>query len=61
MYVLLFKTVRVRRDEVGLYFRDGEFVGLLNAGRHWFVDPLARSASRSSRYARRGWRTSSST
>jgi len=40
MNIFIFKSVRVRRDEVGLYFRDGEFVGLLNAGRHWFVDPL---------------------
>jgi regulator of protease activity HflC (stomatin/prohibitin superfamily) len=42
MNLLFFKSIRIRRDEVGLYFRDGEFVGLLNAGRHWFVDPLGK-------------------
>ena len=38
----LFKEVRVRSFEIGLYFRDGEFKGLLGEGRHWFVDPLGR-------------------
>ena len=27
---------------MGLHFRDGEFRGLLDAGRHWFVDPLGK-------------------
>ena len=27
---------------MGLYFRDGEFQGLLGAGRHWFFDPLGK-------------------
>jgi regulator of protease activity HflC (stomatin/prohibitin superfamily) len=30
----------VRSYEVGLKFRDGEFKGLLSAGKHWIVDPL---------------------
>ena len=34
------KSFKIRRHEVGLYFRDGEFVGLLDAGRHRFFDPL---------------------
>jgi regulator of protease activity HflC (stomatin/prohibitin superfamily) len=43
MLNLLFaKRVKIRSFEMGLYFRDGEFKGLLDAGRHWFVDPLNR-------------------
>lgn len=34
------KTVKIRSYEKGLYFRDGEFQGLLNEGRHWFLDAL---------------------
>ena len=36
------KTVKIRSYEMGLYFRDGEFQGLLGVGRHWFVDPLGK-------------------
>ena len=36
------KLFKVRKYEVGLYFRDGEFRGLLDTGRHWFFDPLGR-------------------
>jgi regulator of protease activity HflC (stomatin/prohibitin superfamily) len=36
------KLIKVRKYEVGLYFRDGEFRGLLDTGRHWFLDPLGR-------------------
>lgn len=36
---MLFKRVLVRSYEVGLKFRDGEFRGLLNSGKHWIVDP----------------------
>jgi regulator of protease activity HflC (stomatin/prohibitin superfamily) len=39
---MMFKIVKVRAFEAGLYFHDGEFRGLLEAGRHWFVDPLRR-------------------
>jgi len=38
--MILIKTVKIRSYEKGLYFRDGEFQGLLEPGRHWFVDPL---------------------
>src|SRR3954454_6399373 len=38
--MFLFKRVKIRSYEVGLYFRDGEFKGLLSAGRHWLFDPL---------------------
>ena len=36
---MVFKRVRIRSYEVGLHFRDEEFVGLLEAGRHWLFDP----------------------
>jgi regulator of protease activity HflC (stomatin/prohibitin superfamily) len=36
------KHIRVRSYETGLYFRDGEFQGLLERGRYWFADPLDR-------------------
>lgn len=42
MNALIFKTIKIRSDETGLYFRDGEFRGLLGAGRHWFVDPQGK-------------------
>ena len=42
MTVLMLKTVKIRSYEMGLYFRDGEFKGLLGAGRHWFFDPLGK-------------------
>ena len=35
-------TKKIRGYEAGLYFHDGEFRGLLDAGRHWFVDPLRK-------------------
>jgi regulator of protease activity HflC (stomatin/prohibitin superfamily) len=35
---MLLKYVKIREYEVGLYFRDGEFRGLLGAGRYWFWD-----------------------
>jgi regulator of protease activity HflC (stomatin/prohibitin superfamily) len=38
--ILMLKTFKIRRDEMGLCFRDGEFQGLLVPGRHWLVDPL---------------------
>jgi regulator of protease activity HflC (stomatin/prohibitin superfamily) len=36
----MFKTVKIASYETGLYFRNGEFRGLLGPGRHWFFDPL---------------------
>jgi regulator of protease activity HflC (stomatin/prohibitin superfamily) len=38
--MLLFKHVNIRSYESGLYFRNGEFKGLLAVGRHWLIDPL---------------------
>ena len=40
--MLLFKSVKIRNYEVGLHFRDGEFQGLLGAGRHRLFDPLGK-------------------
>lgn len=40
--VLLIKWIKIRSYEAGLYFRDGEFKGLLQAGWHWFVDPFCK-------------------
>ena len=33
---------RFAATKSGLHFRDGEFKGLLGAGRHWFFDPLGK-------------------
>ncbi len=40
--MLFFKHVKIRSYEMGLYFRNGEFKGLLGAGAHWLFDPLWR-------------------
>jgi regulator of protease activity HflC (stomatin/prohibitin superfamily) len=42
MNIYIIKTIKIRSYEMGLYFRDGEFKGLLGEGRHWFVDPLGK-------------------
>jgi len=42
MNITIIKTIKIRSYEMGLYFRDGEFRGLLREGRHWFVDPLGK-------------------
>jgi regulator of protease activity HflC (stomatin/prohibitin superfamily) len=39
---MILKIIKVQTYEAGLYFRDGEFRGLLGPGRHWFFDPLGR-------------------
>ncbi len=39
---MVFKRVRIRSYEVGLHFRDDEFLGLLDAGRHWLFDPWGK-------------------
>ena len=36
----IFKHVNIRNYEIGLYFRNREFQGLLAQGRHWLFDPL---------------------
>ncbi len=38
--MVLLKKVVVRRFEVGLKFRDGDFKELLSAGKHWIFDPF---------------------
>jgi regulator of protease activity HflC (stomatin/prohibitin superfamily) len=42
MNIFMIKIIKIRSYEIGLYFRDGEFQGLLGQGRHWFVDPLGK-------------------
>lgn len=37
--MFLFKRVKIRSYEIGLYFRDGEFRRVLTAGRHWLIGP----------------------
>jgi regulator of protease activity HflC (stomatin/prohibitin superfamily) len=39
---MILKRYKIRSYEMGLYFRDGEFKGLLAPGKHWFVDPLLK-------------------
>jgi regulator of protease activity HflC (stomatin/prohibitin superfamily) len=39
---MILKLIKIHPDEVGLYFHDGEFRGLLDVGRHWMFDPLGR-------------------
>src|SRR5437899_4713928 len=39
---MVIKLVKIRTYEAGLHFHDGEFRGLLEAGHHWFFDPLGR-------------------
>lgn len=34
----MFKRIKIRSYETGLYFRDGEFMGLLGEGRYWMFD-----------------------
>ncbi|MFO0890621.1 MAG: slipin family protein [Isosphaeraceae bacterium] len=36
------KRYTIRTFEIGLYFRRGEFRGLLGGGEHWFFDPFNR-------------------
>jgi hypothetical protein len=40
--MFLFKKIKIRSYEVGLYFRDGEFQGLLGEGRHRLLDPFGK-------------------
>jgi regulator of protease activity HflC (stomatin/prohibitin superfamily) len=42
--MLFLKRFKIRSFEMGLYFRDGEFRGLLGAGAHWFFDPFGKVA-----------------
>jgi len=36
--MMFVKRIKIRSYETGLYFRDGEFKGLLGEGRHWLFD-----------------------
>lgn len=38
--ILILKRVKIRSYEMGLYFRDCEFIDILEEGVYWFVDPL---------------------
>lgn len=40
--MLLFQQFKIRSFEMGLVFRDGEFVRLLGPGKHWFFDPFRK-------------------
>ena len=40
--MLFLKRYKIRTYEMGLLFRDGEFRGLIEAGTHWFFDPLCK-------------------
>ncbi len=40
--MFLFKRFQIRSYELGLYFRDGEFKGLLGAGTRWMFDPWGK-------------------
>jgi regulator of protease activity HflC (stomatin/prohibitin superfamily) len=40
--VFVLKRYKIRSYEIGLYFRDAEFQGLLGEGRYWFFDPLGK-------------------
>ena len=40
--MIMFKQIKIRSYEVGLMFRDGEFKGLLYAGKHWNFDPFGK-------------------
>ena len=55
----MLKTIKIRSYEIGLYFRDGEFRGLLGAGGTGSSTRWARSRWKSSRSAARGWPTKS--
>ena len=48
---MFIKHIKIRSYEMGLYFRDGEFRGLLAPGRHWLFDPSVQGASTSCRSA----------
>lgn len=40
---MFLKRTKIRSYEMGLYFRDREFRGVLEAGTHWFLDLLGRA------------------
>ena len=36
------KTIKIHSYEKGFHFRNGELVGLLDEGRHWFLKPVSK-------------------
>lgn len=40
--MMFLKRIKVRSYETGLYFRDGEFKGILTGGRHWLFDVFGK-------------------
>ncbi|MCG6156533.1 slipin family protein [Rubinisphaera margarita] len=40
--MIFLKRYKIRSYEVGLYFRDGEFRGLIEQGTRWLIDPLGK-------------------
>ena len=40
--MIIMKRFKIRSYEMGLYFRDREFQGLLGTGTHWMFDPLCK-------------------
>jgi hypothetical protein len=41
--MFIIKKVKIRSHEKGLFFKDKEFKGLLDTGRHWLADPLCQA------------------
>ena len=39
---MVIKIVKIKKYDIGLHFRDGEFMGLLEPGWHWLFNPLGR-------------------
>ena len=44
--MIILERIVIRSYEVGLKFREGEFVGLIGAGKHWIFDPLNKISVR---------------
>jgi regulator of protease activity HflC (stomatin/prohibitin superfamily) len=44
MNLPMIKRIEIRSYEMGLHFRNGEFQGLLGAGRHWLFAPRGKIA-----------------
>ena len=62
MNIFIIKTIKIRSYEMGLYFRDGEFRGLLRRRSPLVRGSAGQGQGRSRLAARsRGWRTRSST
>ena len=38
----MIKRIKVHTFEKGLFFREGEFVGIREAGKYWLIDPLRK-------------------